>query len=510
VSRHTLLRRTAFGAIASAFALAAAPAQASTACARLVAQTIPDLTVEHAAEMPAGKFAPGGDIALPAFCRVEAVSRPTPDSEIRIEVWIPLAAAWNGKFQGVGNGGYQGNIPYDAMAVALRHGYATAATDTGHKGDDLKFGEGHPEKLIDWGHRAIHLTAQAGKLIVRNATGRFPEHSYFVGCSTGGHQALSEAQRYPDDYDGIVAGDPGYDRVHQTAAYLYNWLALHDAAGNPLLTAADLRLVTRAAIAECDPADGLKDGIIADPRRCTFKPAQLLCKPGTTSGCLNAGQVAALDKVYRGLHNPRTGALIFPGWSVGSEGFGDAPAEGWGAFLIAPKSPMRSDVYKYLVFNDPAWDYRNFDYDRDVAYSDRKIPFMAATDTDLSAFRARGGKLLMYTGWADPVAAPLDVLQYYDRAAKTAGGYAALSPFFRFFMVPGMGHCRGGVGYDDFDPVAALETWVEKDQAPSRIIARRRSGQGGDRPLCPYPQEARWDHRGNVDAAASFVCVTPK
>jgi feruloyl esterase len=488
--------------------LAAQPALA-TSCEKLAQLTIPDVTIEHADVRPAGTFQPppgaGSAIDLPTFCRIEAVARPTSDSVIRIEIWLPDDAGWNGKFQGVGNGGYQGSIAYDAMAAALKRGYATASTDTGHSGDDLRFGEAHPEKVTDWAWRSIHLAAQTAKLIVRDHYGRFPQHSYFVGCSTGGHQALSEAQRFPDDYDGIVAGDPGYDRVHQTAAYLYSWLALHDAKGNPLFTASDLKFVTRSAIAACDELDGIKDGIIADPRRCTFDPATLLCGARRAAPCLGAVQVAALHKVYTGLRNPRTGEQIFPGWSIGSEGFGDGPAEGWGSFLLNPKAPMRSEVYKYLVFDDPAWDYRNFDFDRDVALSDQSIGDMAATNPDLSAFRARGGKLVMYTGWADPVAAPLDVLQYYERAAQAAGGYDNLSGFFRFFMVPGMGHCRGGVGYDGFDMLTELEGWVEKGAAPASVVAHRAGA--GTRPLCPYPREARWSGKGSTQDAANFVCA---
>jgi feruloyl esterase len=508
-----LLRRLlAAGCGIAALVGGSAAAAAGTPCDKLTAMTIPDVTITAAGLSPAGGFkAEGLKGDVPAFCRVQGIARPTPRSEIKFEVWVPPQGAWNGKFQGVGNGGYQGNIPYDAMAVALRRGYAVAATDTGHTGDDLSFGRGEPEKVTDWAYRAIHVTAQVGKLVVRSNAGRLPDYSYFVGCSTGGHQALSEAQRFPGDYDGIVAGDPGYDRVRQTAAYLYNWLALHDAQGQPLVSNKDLQFVTRSVIAACDAKDGLKDGVIDDPRRCGFDPGTLQCKPGQTTECLTPVQVGALRKVYRGLHNPRTGEEIFPGWSPGSEGFGDSPAMGWGAYLLNPKQPMRSEVYKHLVFEDPAWDYRSFDFDRDVAYADGKISNMAAVDTNLSAFRDRGGKLVMYTGWADPVAAPMDVLKYYEGVVRTMGGQAKTDPFYRFFMAPGMGHCGNGPGPNTFDALGALENWVEKGRAPQTLLASTvvDGKVTRTRPLCPYPKVARWNGKGRPEDAASFACVAP-
>src|SRR5262252_836808 len=294
--------------------LAITTSPAATTCANLKALTIPNVTIVAAGTQPAGPFTPPGSrnpIMLPEFCRIEGVARPTSDSEIRFEVWIPPAEAWNGKFQGVGNGGYAGSISYPAMTTALQHGYATASTDTGHVGDDLKFGQGHPEKVVDWAYRAIHVTAEVSKLIVRNHTGKFPDHSYFVGCSTGGHQALSEAQRFPDDYDGIVAGSPGYDRIRQIGSYLWAWTATHTKEGAPILPASKLPLLTKSAVAACDSNDGLKDGLIDDPRLCRFDSAALLCKAGDSASCLTAPQVDAVKKVYSDLRNPRTGEQIY-------------------------------------------------------------------------------------------------------------------------------------------------------------------------------------------------------
>jgi len=496
--------------------LAASAAPAGTPCEKLKDLTIPNVTITAATSVAAGQFTPPGPgserpMQVPAFCRVEGEANPTSDSSIKFEVWIPPSDSWNGKFEGVGNGGYQGNISYPAMATVLRLGYATASTDTGHTGDDLRFGENHPEKVVDWAYRAIHVTAEASKLIVRDSEGRFPDHSYFDGCSTGGHQALSEAQRFPDDYDGIIAGDPAYDRIRQTAAYLWSWIATHDDNGVSLLTNAKMKFVTKSAVAACDAIDGVKDGVIGDPRRCHFDPSSLACKGAETDTCLTTAQVNALKKVYRGLHNPRTGEEIFPGWSVGSEGFGDSPAMGWGAYILNPKEPMRIDVYRLFLFNDPNWDWHTVDFDRDVAYADQKLGFMSAVNYDLTGFKARGGKLVMYTGWADPVAAPLDVLKYYENVMKKMGGVEKTQEFYRFFMVPGMGHCGGGPGPNAFDMQTVLESWVEHGKAPEKVIASHSTNGQTDRtrPLCPYPQAAKWSGTGSTDVAANFTCVNP-
>jgi feruloyl esterase len=511
---------------------------AATGCENLAAMTMPNVSIRSANAVAAGPFTvPGSrqEMTLPAFCRIEAVARPTSDSEIKFEVWIPPADAWNGKFQGVGNGGYSGAIGYAAMAAGIRRGYATASTDTGHAGDDMKFGQGHPEKVIDWAYRSIHVMTEASKLIVRNHTGRFADRSYFVGCSSGGHQALSEAQRFPEDYDGIIAGDPANNRIRQTFGFLYSWAATHNKDGSPIIPPAKLPILTRAAVEACDGLDGLKDGIIDDPRRCNFDPGKLLCKsqstssgqaPSTGSGpapstgsaqapgaddsaCLTAPQVEAARKMYEGTKNPRTGELIFAGWPRGSEGFGDSAIQGWRQYVLDPQEPMRVGFFRYFLFHDPNWDYRTVDWDRDLAYAEQKMPYMAAVDRDLSPFKKRGGKLLMYTGWADPVVPPHDTVAYYDAVVKAMGGLDRTREFYRFFLAPGMGHCSGGPGPNQFDALTALEHWVEKGVAPDKLIASHTTNGKIDRtrPLCLYPQVARWKGTGSSDEAASFTCV---
>src|SRR5438067_754688 len=431
-------RRLVAGVVIASMPLVAetiAPAaSAGTACANLAALTIPAVTIRSATAVSAGPFTPPGAqaaLTLPAFCRVEATARPTSDSDIRFEVWIPPVDAWNGKFEGVGNGGYQGSISYAAMATALRRGYATASTDTGHSGDDMKFGQSHPEKLIDYGHRAVHVMTESAKLIIRNGAGRFADRAYFVGCSAGGQQALSEAQRYPDDYDGIVAGDPANNRIRQTFGFLSSWIATHTADGKPLIPQPKLALLTRSVVEACDATDGLKDGIIDDPRKCHFDPAKLLCRNGTDdTGCLTAAQVDAAKKMYDGTRNPRTGESIFTGWPRGSEGFGESAGQSWRQYVVDPPEPMRVGFFKYWLFHDPNWDYRSIDWDRDLAYAEQKLPFMAAVDKDLTPFKKRGGKLLMYTGWADPVVPPQDTVAYYEGVVKAMGGLATTRDFY--------------------------------------------------------------------------------
>jgi feruloyl esterase len=464
---------------------------AAATCESLTSLFMPGVTVTSAAVA-----------ATPVeFCRVKAVARPVADSEIQIEVWLPPAASWNGKLLGTGNGGYSSTMSISAMQAALKEGYAVAGSDTGHSGGDLRFGQGHPEKIADWAWRAVHAMTDVAKLTARNYYGEFPRKAYFSGCSTGGQQALSEAQRFPKDYDGIVAGDPGNDRIHLNIGFLWSWLATHE-NGADILPAAKLPMITRAVVAQCDAKDGLKDGLIDDPRRCHFDPAALLCKSGDNAECLTAPQVAAVRKVYAGAANPRSHKQILPGWAPGTE-------SGWGGYFVGHAEPARIDFWRLWLFGDPKWDPATFDFDRDVAWADEKLAETSAVNADLRPFRANGGKLLLYQGWADPVVPPEDTIQYFDAVQRAAGGSAA--DFARLFMVPGMGHCQGGPGPSVFDPLAALDAWATKDIAPNRIVAAHRTAGKVDRtrPLCPYPQVARRQGNGDIDDAASFVCAAP-
>lgn len=485
----------------------AAPLAKSASCADLIDLRIPGIQIETAKVVPKdGLVLPDGwqRQASPTFCRVTGLGTPAPDSHIRFEVWLPPLAKWNGKLLGTGNGGFSGAINYEQMKQAVGEGYAAVGTDTGHSGDQLGFGFGHPERRIDWAYRSIHVMTQAAKLIVRDRTGRFPAHSYFDGCSTGGQQALSEAQRYPGDYDGIVAGAPGYDRIGLIVGFLWSWAAVHDSAGHALLSEQQLDRLTAAAVRKCDREDGLRDGIISDPLSCDFDPGTLACSRHLDRDCLTARQVAAVRKVYSGAKDPRTGTRLYAGWTRGSE-------SGWGAYILDPPQPARLDFFRYWAFDDPNWDWHTFDWDRDVAFMDRHLSFVAATSPDLSGFKARGGKLIMYSGGADPVVPLADVVAYYTSVLKRMGGGRANRGFFRYFMVPGMGHCRGGDAPTAIHPLQALDRWIVLGQPPESMLATQVSGRhrGRTRPLCPYPSVARYSGTGSTDAAANFFCAKP-
>ena len=508
--------------------LTAAPAR-GTECGELVKLTLPDVTLTSATKVGAGHFTPPGSSAAletPEFCRVVAVARPTSDSVINFEVWIPPVAQWNHNFLGRGNGGYMGAISYGALANALQRGFATASTDTGHTGEDLKFAAGHPEKIVDWGYRSIHIMTESAKLIIRGYSGLFPQHSYFGGCSTGGEQALSEAQRFPADYDGVLAGDPGNDRVHLNVGFLWAFAATHDANGKTILPTSKLPLINKAAVAACDGLDGIKDGIISEPQACRFDPGVLLCKSADNDQCLTAAQVEAVKKVYAGPRNPRTGEQIIAGYSPGSESaLGDEYEGGWKTYITDRNEPMRLEFWKYWVFNDAAWDWRTFDYDRDVTRADKELAAVNASDPNLGAFKARGAKILMYSGWADPVGPPMDAVNYYRRVEEVMGGRKKTESFFRLFMVPGMAHCRGGPGPNSFgglstiaspqnkidpehDVLSSLVQWVENGLAPDHIVATHLTNDTIDRtrPICPHPKVARWNGAGSSDDAKNFTC----
>jgi feruloyl esterase len=472
-------------------------------CANLAAMTMPGTVVTSATAVAAGPFSANTSSPreFPAFCRVLALAKPVMDSEIHIEVWLPTAQAWNGKFLGTGNGGYSGDLGYAEMERALKLGYAVAGSDTGHSGGDLKFAIGHPEKMEDWGWRAVHVMTQSAKLIVRSYYARFARQSYFTGCSTGGHQALMEAQRFPEDYDGIVAGDPGNNRVRLNVDFFSAWLATNVTA-QPPLPASKLSMINKAAVAACDAADGIKDGLISSPLTCRFDPATLRCPGADGPECLTDSQVKAVRSVYAGPANPRNGERLVPGWLPGSE-------TGWSGYFVGQREPARLDFWRYWVFNDPNWEFRTFDFDADTAYADGRMAFLTAVNPDLAAFQARNGKLLLYHGWADPVSPPEDTVGYLERVQRTSGGEARASTFVRLFMAPGMGHCGGGPGPNSFDALAALDGWVTSNRPPDKMIASHSTNGVVDRtrPLCPYPQVAVWDGKGNTDDAASFACA---
>jgi feruloyl esterase len=482
---------------------------------------------------------------LPPFCRVRGVATPVPGSEIEFEVWLPQGD-WSRRLHMVGNGAYSSNIYYAQMASRLRAADVAVATNTGHKGSDLSFAIGHPQRIVDFAHRAVHESVVAAKAVAKAYYGTDPTHSYFSGCSTGGYQALSEVQRYPRDFDGVIAGDPGNNRSHLNLAFLWNFLANHPAGNNdaPLLDVSKLLLINQAAIRTCDSADGVTDGVINDPRRCHFKLQSLQCKHGDGTDCLTAAQVAAAEKIYRGPRDARSGAQIYPGYPFGSEGVVAGPADphpGWSAYWASDDGlePDRADFFRYWVFNQPDWNWWQFDWGADVDTVNHRIaPVVDATSTDLGRFKAAGGKLLMFMGWQDPVGAPAEAINYYEAVEARSAGKSATArredtqSFLRLYMVPGMAHCAGGPGATNFstatrdseppvidakhDMARALEAWVEHGTPPEELIATHfESADGGgrtiafQRPLCVYPKVARYNG-GPTSSANSFSCVLPK
>jgi feruloyl esterase len=507
---------SALAATTPATAAATAAAQETTACERLASLALPDAAVTMAQSVAAGAFTPpaggrgpagggragtGAFAALPSFCRVAATLTPTSDSDIKIEVWLP-ASGWNGKFQAVGNGGWAGTISYSAMADALKRGYATSSTDTGHVGATGSFALGHPEKFVDFAYRSEHEMTVKAKAIVERYYGSPAQRAYWVGCSTGGRQGLMEAQRYPDDFDGIVAGASANPRT-----YLNSWqlsigqAMLKDPAS--FIPPAKYPMIHQAVVAACDALDGVKDGLITDPTRCRFDPKSLECRGDEHASCLTAAQVVAVRTVMSPVRHARTGEEIFPGLEPGTE-------LAWGGLVGGPEPVATAlDQFKYVVFKDPKWDWRTFELERDLAAANEAdAGTINAVNPDLTRFAGRGGKLLIYHGWSDGSVAPRASVNYYSSVVKKMGGPVKTAEWVRLFMAPGMGHCGGGEGPNTFDAVTALEHWVEQGKAPDRLIASRVAGGSVQRtrPLCPYPQVATYLGTGSIDEAASFVC----
>ena len=482
-------------------------------CEKLAELKLPEV-VQIAARVVAA------DAAAPAHCRVSGVI----DPEVAFEVNLP--ALWNGRFYMIGNGGLAGEAPDDPgraaqRAAALVEGFVMASTNTGHdarKGQPGTFVLVNPKTAIDSAYRAVHVTATTAKEIANRYYGKPVAHAYWNSCSNGGRQGLLEAQRYPEDFDGVVANAPWVDQTGFTIGALWNQRALTEAP----ISAAKIALVAERVMAKCDAVDGLKDGLIDDPRQCKFDVAKDVpaCAAGANgNACLTPSQAAAIQKVYDG---PKSGGKsIFPGFMVGSEALVPGPngaTSGWMNLILAAQPGTKPADFalgeatmRYLVFDPPQpdYDFLKFDFDRDPPLLERWGKIANATDTNLTAFRARGGKLIMTYGWADPILQPLMGVNYYEKAVAANGPNGM--EFMRLFMVPGMSHCAGGVGPDQNDAVTAIIDWVEKGAAPDKLIAKKivNGATTRSRPLCPYPQVARYKGQGSTDDAASFECRMP-
>jgi len=510
----------------------------AVSCDSLADLKLPDTTITSSQIVPGGGFTPPqsdpmGD--LPPFCRLEGAIRPSPDSDIRFEVWMP-ASGWNSKLRGIGNWGFGGSITYGNMGPPLRNGYAVVATDTGHIAErhDLGWALGHPEKLTDFGYRAVHAMTESAKAAIRKFYGEAPRASFFEGCSNGGREGLMEAERFPQDYQGILVGSPVINATHALTAALYNMPSSRAAHIPPNKIPA----IAAAVIAACDAQDGVRDGILNEPRKCHFDPDSLLCQGTESDGCLTKPQAAHLKEWYSGLRDTK-GELLYPGYLPG----GEEGEGGWGSWLEgklwgqATMSVYGMNFYRNIVFEDLAWDYHSVSAQKALEIADAKTGgILNATDPDLRRFKAQGGKLIIYHGWSDPGIPTLATTNYYDQVAASTGK-DDVGSFVRLYLAPGMQHCGAGAGPNFFgqfdmsslgtdnvattlDPqhniFSALEQWVEKGVAPGPIVATKfvddldpSQGVKLTRPLCPYPQIAKYKGTGDTNSAANFACVAP-
>ena len=505
------------------YALAASSnAAMAAACQNLTALDLPNAKVTAAEAVTGGKFHPAGareEIEnLPPFCRVRVVVRPT----INVEIWMPLSG-WNGKLLGTVPGGTLGSITYGdtvkdlkaptngigvaGLANGIQLGYAMMSTDAGHVSADTTWWN-DMLRFTDLAYRGTHEMAVKGKIVTAAFYAQQPSRTYFSSCSGGGRVALMEAQRYPEDFDGIIGGHPGNNWTNLMASELWSTRATTDKPENNLPTE-KTKMITTAAIAHCDADDGLKDGIISNPAVCKFDPGVLQCKGGDGPDCLTEGQVEAVRKIYAGPKYP-DGRRISYGLLPGSE-------SGWGAKYTGIKDVNTQGgvadrlFIKLSVMNDMNYDLKTFDWNRDMDFMQEKTAAaIDAVNPDLSGFRDAGGKLIVFYGWADDLAPPQQNPDYYESVVKKHGSRAEVENFYRLFMVPGMGHCSGGVGPNKFNMLTALENWSEKGQAPDQVVATRLDAAGKPdmtRPLCPWPQVAKYNGVGSPNDAKNFYCT---
>jgi feruloyl esterase len=509
-------------------------------------EKLKDLRLGHAQVVAADYKSSGPEISfktallgifwfdVPASCRVKIVDAPTSDSHIEMEVWMP-AESWNQRLWSGGNGGLAGSIDELSMTIALSRGYATSGTDTGHIAADTdgSWALGHPQKLIDYGYRSIHETAVMAKAVMQAFYGKQPSYSYFSSGSNGGREALQEAQRYPDDYIGIEVGAPAFNGTNNIVAG--SWIEQRlRASKDSWFSPAKLPAIAAAAMDKCDALDGLKDGLIDDPRRCHVDPDALLCKGAENDGCLTAPQVESLKAIYEGPGGKDPAGYPYYGYAPGGETLWDTwqlGSEPDKAFLYR----FALEFHRYLIYGNPNWTLDKFKLQSDREETFRRMgPFYDATNPDLSRFAARGGKLILFHGWADMALQPNLTIDYYERVRSRIGAQTA-DKFIMLYMVPGMAHVTAGYGPNAFGQMmaptpnatpatnigSALEDWVEKDAKPGPIVAAKYSSDikaliASDgmtptrtRPLCPYPQVEHWSGKGSIDDAKNFTCVNP-
>jgi feruloyl esterase len=512
MATHISTRFLLIAAMAITPILATAPLVAAS-CESLSSLKLSGASITAAQTVPAGAFTPPGDAPsvtalaaykmLPAFCRVKATLTPSSDSEIKIEVWMP-SSGWNRKFEAVGNGGWAGVISYPQLASAVTAGYASVSTDTGHEGNTALFAIGHPEKVVDMAYRAVHEMTVKAKAILNAYYGGAPVLSFWNGCSTGGRQGITEAAKFPTDFDAIVAGASAINWMRLMVARMTLNMFTHRSEDS-YIPPAKYALIHDAVLKTCDSQDGVKDGVIENPTACHFDPKALLCKSADGPDCLTAAQIETVRALYAPIKDPKTGAQVTPALlQPGSE-------MGW--TILAGPEPFRYSIetYKYVIYKDANWDWHEFnpatDIDLAIKTDNGLLDF---TEPNLKPFFDRGGKLLMYHGWADPQVTPMGSINYFNDVIRIFGS-SVVGKSIELYMVPGMNHCQGGPGTDNFDKMSAIEEWVAKGSAPDKIIASHLTNGTADRtrPLCPYPQVAGYKGTGSTDDAANFVCKTP-
>lgn len=522
-----------FSALTCSVLLGAVPARiaslsaadASTDAAGMAAEGSTECTVAAVqAKAPQGTTVTAAAVVeasgkLPKYCKVDGHVA-TPGNEVNFRLGLPVA--WNGKFIFAGVGGTGGTI--GSLDAGLTRGYASASTDTGHEASDTAWGSNRA-KEIDYGHRGTHATAVAAKALTASYFNRAPVHAYFNGCSNGGRQALMEVQRYPGDFDGIIAGDPATGTPMQVGRALVFQHML--AAQENYLPIEKVELLSRATLAACDATDGLKDGLITDPRLCTFKPQTLACKGADGPDCLTGGQLETVIRMYSGVKLPN-GETYTSGFPVGHEG----GATGWQAWTIGKEPPTKQadgslafgtaqpsgfnlseQNMRFLALDDddPSFQWRALRFPQDLPRLKTMSEILSPLDADLMPYKNGGGKIILYHGWADPAISALGTVAYYDKMTKEVGGAAQAEAFSRLYLVPGMHHCTGGPGPNQFDMLTTLEDWVERGVAPARVVASHQTNATVDRtrPLCPHPQVARYTGSGSIDDAANFTCEAP-
>jgi len=490
-------------------------------CADLAKLKFPEGSIEKAEVVTHNSFRqvlnnqPIGE--LPVFCRVVATLRPSTDSNIGVEMWLPQSD-WNGRLLGTGSGGFGGFIFYEELASGLRKGYAVVNTDMGlavPAGKDQAIFANHPERWIDWGYRATHVMTLFAKRLVDAYYGHAASYSYFLGCSTGGDQALAEAQRFPEDYDGLIGGAPPNNRTGVHLSILWNFIATHRSPG-AYIPPDKAHMLEKAVVAACDGLDEVKDGIIADPRRCHFNPATLQCKGSDSDNCLTAEQVKTAELLYSGPENPKNHQSLYPGVTFGSEGEWAMTFGPTGSDAPPPFAPIFEWVF------GTHWNWSTFDFDKQATEFVRELgPSVNSLDPDLDKLETIGHKLLIYHGWEDPLVIPQASVDYWNAVANRMQAErrhlrrsdGTPDKYYRLFMIPGMYHCGGGPGADSFDLLSAMVKWVEQGIAPDQIVATKYDSAGVvqfQRPLCPYPKYAEYIGHGTSNAATSFICSSPK